>query len=434
MSDSKDRARLPRRTTSDLPIVPGPVLALGACTVAIVSLAALFGWHPVAMSATVGIAAGLVVAVAAGRVRREPRQRQAVNRALENAEARVAGIVDSAMDAIVTVDQEQRIVLYNAAAEKVFGWPRSAVLGQPLDLLLPAQSRAAHGGHIRRFGETGVTSRRMGDQTIVSGLRANGEEFPLEASISQHSEDGKRLFTAILRDVTERVRTEQALKRSQQELRALAAASNSVREQEKSRIARELHDELGQALTALKMDVQWLRERIGPEEGLAAKLEGMQGLLDTTVTATRRISSDLRPLMLDDLGLMPAVDWLVQNFRQRTGISVDLSAPDIEIEEPYATAVFRILQESLTNVARHSRATLVGIVLDREAGGVRLSVRDNGVGFRKDAPRRPDAYGLMGLTERAFLLGGTVDIQSERDRGTSVEVLIPLPEAVKGTA
>ncbi len=205
-----------------------------------------------------------------------------------------------------------------------------------------------------------------------------------------------------------------------------------MREQEKSRIARELHDELAQALTALKMDASWIAERLPPaEKTLAGKLAVMQAMLDGTVAATRRISADLRPLMLDDLGLVPAAEWLVQNFTERTGIHCELAVgvPDLELAEPYASAVFRILQESLTNVARHAQASLVEVALDREDGAVTLMVRDNGRGFSPADPRKPNSFGLMGLRERAYLLGGEVEVASGRGRGTTIEVRIPIRQA-----
>jgi two-component system sensor kinase len=174
--------------------------------------------------------------------------------------ALAAPILDSAMDAIITVDDAQRIVLFNAAAEQVFGVAQGEAIGSALDRFLPARFRAAHAGHMKEFGETGTTSRRMGHQRIVSGLRANGEEFPIDASISQVVERGRRFYTVILRDVSERVRAESELRQSREEIQEMALAANNVREQEKSRIARELHDELGQALTALKIAVVWLKQ------------------------------------------------------------------------------------------------------------------------------------------------------------------------------
>ena len=407
----------------------GPVFALGAFTALLALVAGLFGWHPDEMLVTAASAGAAVVVLAVALVYRHAARSKAADRALQSTEARMGDIIDSAMDAIIAVDESQHIVLYNPAAEKVFLWPREAVLGRPLDMLLPERFRADHRAHIRRFGEAGVTSRRMRRYTVLEGLRSDGREFPIEASISQHSESGKKVFTVILRDVTERVQAENELRRSQQDLRELAAVSQSAREQEKTRIARELHDELAQSLTALKMDLAWTSERLGAKESaLSDKIARMQALLDTTVAATRRISADLRPLMLDDLGLAPAVEWLIESFRERNAIECELIAPveDLDFKEPLASCVFRILQESLTNVARHSGASSVQVTLARSNGEIALTVKDDGRGFSPDAPRKPDSYGLLGLRERAYLVGGKVAIDSAPGRGVRIDVRIPL--------
>ncbi len=340
----------------------------------------------------------------------------------ESAAARLAGLLDSAMDGIVTVDATQRIVMYNQAAERIFGHPADAVRGQSLELLIPSRFRGTHAAQVGRFGQTGVTSRRMGDQTVLHGLRANGEEFPIEASISQLETPEGKLFTVILRDVSERMR-------AQQELAAFAAESAGVREQEKSRIARELHDELAQALTALKMDTISLRGHVQGKAEAQGKLSQMIAMLDNCVASVRRISADLRPLVLDDLGLLPAIEWLVQSFTQRHGVPCELEADeDLELDEPYATAVFRIVQESLVNVAKHAGATRVWVRLAHEGGSLVLSVRDNGRGFRPTDARKPQSLGIAGLRERAHLLRGSVRIVSAPGEGTVVEARIPVGE------
>jgi PAS domain S-box-containing protein len=356
---------------------------------------------------------------------RDISERVRVEEQQSRGEARLRGILDSAMDAVITVDERQHIVLFNGAAEKVFGCPRDEAIGAPLSWLIPERFRAEHGEHMKHFGDTGTTSRRMGGARRITGLRRNGEEFPIEASISQVVEGGARFYTVILRDVTERVRAEEALARSREELNEQAAASHTMLEQEKSRVARELHDELAQALTALKLDVAWLDERADAET--KEKLAKMRGILDNTVAATRRIAADLRPLMLDDLGFLPAAEWLVHSFRERNRIECRLmiEQEDITLDEPYATAVFRILQESLTNIAKHAQAGRVEVSLDQFGGEVRLTVLDDGKGFAPADPRKPHSYGLLGLRERVHLVGGEVKIDSTPGRGTRVAVRIP---------
>jgi PAS domain S-box-containing protein len=414
-----------------LAVVLGPLLALTALTAILAGAAGFLGWYEGEMLTIAAGVCAFMLALCMALLFRSGIERRNTRQMLESVEARMGGIVESAMDAIVAVDDSQSIVLFNAAAENVFGYRRTEVIGHKLDMLIPARFHKAHKQHIERFGATGTTSRRMGEQMVLWGLRASGEEFPIEASIAQHSEGDRRIHTVILRDVTARVQADEALQRSREELRELAAAAHSVREQEKSRIARELHDELAQALTALKIDVNWVRERL-PEADpqVAGKLASMQGLLDSTVAATRRISSDLRPLMLDDLGLVPAAEWLVQNFTQRTGISCELAigSADLDLQDPFATAVYRILQESLTNVARHAAASQVEITIEKDAQSIVLTVTDNGRGFTPGNPRKPGSFGLLGLRERAHLLGGSVHIDSVPGRGTRIEVRIPITE------
>jgi PAS domain S-box-containing protein len=410
-------------------IIFGPLLALGIFTVLLALVAGLFGFYRYEMYAVAVALGSLVMLLAIVLFYYQSGERRASDTALQNAQAQVSDIVDSAMDAIVSVDESQRIVLYNPAAERVFGWPRAAVMGRPLDTLIPARFRAGHHGHIERFGRTGVTSRRMGEPRVLYGLRARGEEFPIEASISQHVEGGRKLFTVILRDVTERVRAEEDLRRSREELRELSAAAHSIREQEQRRMAREIHDELGQSLTALKMDVAWMLGNLSAgSPSLTEKLDTMQAQLDETVAATRRISADLRPLMLDDLGLIPAAEWLAQTFSERSGIpcKLHIRPPDIELAEPHASTLYRILQESLTNVARHAKASEVDVVIEQTDGALTLSVKDDGRGFSQAEARAQKTYGLLGVRERTLLLGGDASVTSEPGRGTTVDVRIPV--------
>lgn len=335
--------------------------------------------------------------------------------------ARLGGLLDSAMDAILSVDAQQTIVLYNRAAERTFGWTAAEAIGAKLDMLLPARFRGEHGAHLGRFGHTGVTSRSMGDGTVLMGVRKNGEEFPLEASISQIDTPEGKLFTAILRDVTDR-------ERARRELATFAAEASGVREQEKSRIARELHDELAQSLTVLKMDTIWLRDNFAADpERAATKIRQMLATLDDSVAATRRIAADLRPLVLDDLGLGPAIEWVVQAFSQRSGVRCELDMDeDLDLPEPYATAFFRIVQESLANVAKHAKASLARVRVVREGKDVLLLIEDDGRGFSTADPRKPQSLGLVGLRERAHLLRGRVQISSEPGRGTRIEARIPV--------
>ena len=361
-----------------------------------------------------------------------------IRSALDDSQARLAAIVNSAMDAIITVDEQQRVVLFNRAAEQVFRCRREEALGSLLDRFLPSRFRAAHRGHIEQFGRTGGTSRRMGDVTALWAIRDDdGEEFPIEASISQATEGSRKYYTVILRDITVRKHYEDDLKERQSELRKLSAQVLEAREEEKTRIARELHDELGQLLTALKMDLGWVRERLaGDDPELAAKTEKMDETLDQTVTSVRRIAADLRPLMLDDLGLPDAAAWLVEDFEKRSGIACEFKmvneAELHEFERNIANTVYRALQESLTNVGRHANAKNAWVLLRIDHGGIQLEIEDNGRGVSVDDLAKSHSLGLKGMRERVFHIGGSLEVTSPPRGGTRVSVRVPLrPQAAE---
>jgi len=338
-------------------------------------------------------------------------------------------MLESAMDAIIGVDQAQRIEIFNPAAERVFGCSAADALGQPLEKFIPERFRHAHREHIERFGRTGVTARRMGDQTTLVGLRADGSEFPIDASISQIELRGRRLYTVILRDVTERVRAQEELQRSHQELHELAAALQTAREQEKARIARELHDELGQGMTALKFDLAWLNQELRDHGPVQDKLRSMGMLLDRVVSETRRISADLRPLMLDDLGFGAAAEWLVAEFRRRSGVACNLVIDPLAdgVMEPGATALFRALQESLTNIAKHAHARNVEVRVACDGGWIEMEVCDDGRGISEADRAKRGSSGLRGLAQRAAMLGGEGNVVSRPEGGTRVLFRVPIP-------
>lgn len=364
-------------------------------------------------------------------LRAEARAAQA-RAALDATEARLAAILDSAMDGIVTVDQAQHVVLFNRAAEEMFRCDRAQVLGRSIELLIPARFRAAHHGHVERFGRTGETSRRMGDQTVLWATRpGDGSEFPIEASISQVEEAGRRYYTVILRDITRRRDYELAAAAREAELRELSARVLEAREEEKTLIGRELHDELGQLLTALKMDVAWVRERLpAGDAALASKVAGLSELLDHTVRSMRRISAELRPLMLDDLGLADAAAWLVEDFAARTGIECRLELPRDgsldALERPVATALYRVLQESLTNIGRHAQARHVWASIATAPDGLRLEVEDDGVGIAEDRLAGTRSLGVKGMRERMRYLGGSLELSRAPRGGTRVAARLPL--------
>lgn len=236
-----------------------------------------------------------------------------------------------------------------------------------------------------------------------------------------------RLVVAV--DVTEKIKNEEEIKRTSDQLRELAGHLNNIREEERTHIAREIHDELGQHLTVLKMDVSWLNKKIGTEasEPVKQKIKDLLEMLDGTVRTVRRIASDLRPSLLDDLGIVAAMEWQLEEFEKRSDIKTiftsDVSTMDLA--EDIKTGLFRIFQESLTNVARHSEAKEVVVNLKQDRDAIMLSVSDNGKGFDKFATTGTKKLGILGMNERALMMGGVFETISEPGKGTTIRVKIP---------
>jgi PAS domain S-box-containing protein len=348
-------------------------------------------------------------------------------RRLEESEKRLNSIIHSAMDAIITIDEQQAIVLFNAAAEKIFKCEAAQAIGSRIERFIPERYRARHREHVVRFGEADVTTRRMGMELVLAGLRSDGEEFPIDASISHVTVGGNRYYTVILRDISERVLAAAELSKSHEELREMYASMHEVREAERTRIARELHDELAQWLTALKMDASWIAKQ-KPEEHskLITRAERMRSVIDNTVAAVRRIAADLRPLDLDELGVVPALENLSNSLSQRTELIVAFKSQTdaVNLREPYATALYRMVQEALTNVARHANATSVAVEIGLVNEMLLVRVQDDGQGFKPDPGRK--SFGVLGIRERARTLGGEARIFSPKEGGTIVEIEIPL--------
>lgn len=347
---------------------------------------------------------------------------------LRQNESRLYGIIQSAMEAVITVDEQQNIVIFNPMAERIFQCSAMEAIGTPLNRFIPERFRGFHERHIENFGKTGVSERQMGPGRPLWGLRANGDEFPVEASISQNHDAQGKLYTVLLRDITDRQQAEQALQASRNELARLSARIQSIREEEKMHIARELHDDLGQRLTALKMDLSMLDVMLPPDaKALRERTAAMHELIAATVSEVRRIAADLRPVMLDDLGLIPALEWLANDFATRYGIKTELRVHDdpTDLDEDTATALFRIVQEALTNVARHAKASLVTIAVSCDARAWHVRVQDNGRGAGTDQLSKPKSFGLIGIRERARMLGGEMHVYSVPGEGFRLEIILP---------
>jgi PAS domain S-box-containing protein len=476
--------------------------------------------------------------------------------ALAASEAQLRGIFETATVAIITADETQTIVNANPAAAAAFRYSVDSLIGAPLERLIPGRFRQAHQRDMRSFGDNENTSRHMGRLRGVMGLRADGTEFPIDAAISHLEVDGRRLYTAILRDTTERYQAEAAVRESEASLRRvlvtlpeavlvntgerisfvneaaqqlfgagaaallgraplelihpdsfalvnarfaalrggtpvaplteikilradsatrivesaatlvenrgeasivmimrdvteladarralanshadlqrLVAAQDRVQEDERKRIARELHDDLQQTLAAIRIDLVAIGQRLASSpQSVLPLLTETGDLAAAAIDSTRRIINDLRPQMLEDLGLVPALEALVAQFSRRTGIDCRLDAPDDNGQHPLlsptvATCLYRVAQEALGNVARHAQASRVRLRFESAAtGGVMLRIGDNGKGMLTGQQRKPESFGLLGMHERVRALGASLRVASQPGSGTTIEVIVP---------
>jgi PAS domain S-box-containing protein len=487
--------------------------------------------------------------------------------ALRRSRARLRGVFESASDAILIADAARTIVTANPAAGRMLGYAPEAMIGAPLERFIPARFREAHRQYVPSFGASSVSTRAMGTTRDVKGLRADGSEFPIEVSISHVNVDGAPLYTAILRDITDRLRIESELRAgkatleaaltsmstalfitdaegrllnfnqafatfhrfadrglcpttldeypsilamwtadgepappdrwpvgramrgesathaeywhrrkdtgegwvgsysfapirsaegevigtvvtarditeqrnaqaelesSHAALRRLIAAQDRIQEEERKRIARDLHDDLQQTLAGLRIELSQFGERLAADPASVLTLVSeVDHLAQAAVISTRRIVNDLRPQMLEDLGVASALQVMGAQFSERTGIACRVDAPDAVgaalMDLPaVATGLYRIAQEALNNVVKHARATRVEIRLDREHHGlIVLRVSDNGIGIRRRRRPQPESVGLLGMAERVRALGGQLRIEGQADGGTVVEVLLP---------
>jgi PAS domain S-box-containing protein len=475
----------------------------------------------------------------------------------QQAEARFRGLLQSAPDAIVITDRRGRIVLANAQTEALFGYPPEALVGKPVERLLPERYARAHRAHRASYVRE-PHPRPMGPGLALFGRHRDGREFPVEITLSPLADPDGLLVTSIIRDISERQaaearvrqseqrlaeaqaiaglgswhwdvranivtwsdelyriygrdsqtfaatfegfleavhpddlevartvitnalaarqpfefdhrivrpdgtvralhargevtldeagtvvtmtgigqdvtehrRIEAELRQSREQLRQLSGRLEAMREEERTRISREIHDELGGALTGLKMDLARLNKQADTltPEAVRARAQEITALVDATVKTVRRIATDLRPGILDDFGLAAAIEWQLQEFEQRAGIECVFlgEAEDLALAPEAATALFRVLQETLTNVARHAEARNVEVRLEPTPAGLVLEVQDDGRGIAPHEVEGSRSLGLLGMRERVRLLAGRLEIEGQPGRGTRVRVTVPL--------
>ena len=348
---------------------------------------------------------------------------------LQELDALKSSILDAIPQAVVGL-KSRRIIFANDAVEDVFGWRPDELIGKSVNLFYRNEKESREIAqyfyttleHQRNFVNE-FCCRRKDGRDILCRMRASRIGCTLK----------EQQIVITYDDVTEQRRAEGELAKSREQLRNLSIYLQSVREEESARITREIHDELGQSLSALQMDLSWLSSSMPKEDALiSGKVQRMRRLVDTTIDSVHRISMELRPILLDDLGLTAAMEWQLQDFQSRTGMHCEasLDCNESAIKKDLATCLFRIFQETLTNVARHADASRVLVNLNSKGRNLCLKVSDNGRGITPEEINDVKSFGIIGIRERARLWNGMVRIKGLRRKGTTVEVRIPMDSAI----
>jgi two-component system, NarL family, sensor histidine kinase UhpB len=337
-------------------------------------------------------------------------------------------IFETAADGMRIVGKDFRVLKANDTFARLVGIPKDEIIGKRCDEVFR--------GDRCDTAECPLTRVLDGDLCVeydADKVRPDGTAVPCIVSATPFRRPDGEIVGIVedFRDISQRKQTESELRETGRRLRELAAHLQSIREQERSRIARELHDELGQALTALGLEVRLLNSRLPAEDReLREKTRSMTELISETADSVRRICSELRPALLDDLGLSAAIEWQGEEFTRRTGIACDIeSTPaDIRLPEELSVAIFRVFQETLTNIVRHAQASAVEVRLGLAPGEFRMLVSDDGVGMEATGERKGNSFGLLGVRERVRAFGGDVKLSKGKKGGTRLEVVIPTTE------
>lgn len=359
-------------------------------------------------------------------------QQKEAEEALRRAEERYRNIFESAVEGIFQTTTDGRYLAVNPALARVYGF------ASPQEMIAAVTDIAR---------QVYVDPKRRDE--FIRLMQKEEEVFGFESQIRRKdgsviwiSENVRAVrdasgvitgYEGMVENITKRKEAEEQLQQSLDQLRTLSGRLEVVREEERARIARELHDELGVWLTGLKIDLSRVNVMVGEGEGsklrrkVSKKVQAMIEQVDGTITAVQRIVSELRPAVLDDLGLVAALEWQCEDFQRLSGIACTCTATaeDIAIEPERATTVFRICQEAFTNVARHAHATAVRVTLEERDGSLLLSVSDNGEGIPDHKIMDPQSFGLLGMKERAALLGGEVTITGSPEKGTTITMRLP---------
>lgn len=351
--------------------------------------------------------------------------------ALHEVQSQLEGTLNAIPDLLFECDNEHRIVSFRAKRSELLALPPGDFIRRRFGEVMPKDAADICEASLEQARKHGYSGG------LQYPLKIDGtvKWFELSVAFNSQSASTTNVFIVLVRDVTERRQAREALQQSRDELRALANRLQNGREAQRAHLAREIHDVLAQELTRLKIDISWMKRRLQTpvndvvRENLLARAGQAMELVDSSITTVQRIATELRPVILDSLGLFAAVEWQVEDFAQRTGLSCTAEVPqnDSPPSREVAIVLFRILQESLTNIARHAHATRVQVNLKREYGEWVLTVIDDGVGITQANIDAPQSLGLLGMGERALAIGGVVQFDGNPGQGTTIVARIPEP-------
>jgi PAS domain S-box-containing protein len=328
---------------------------------------------------------------------------------------------NSPMPMMLFLRSDYSIKAVNNAAVNHYGYSREEFLQMTAKDIRPDEDK-------KKFIIAVATEMTDGySRNVWRHLKKNGELIDVEIHSHDHKFEDKPARLAVINDITEKLKIEKRLKETLEETRRLASNLQNIREEERASISRDIHDQLGQMLTALRLDLSHIKSKLNPEEKqIIEKITASVQTTNEIIATVRKISSNLRPALLDDMGLGAALEWQAREFRRTTGIpchfTEDGSFKGIDIS--VATALFRLYQEALTNISRHANATRVQSFLKRKKNSIELHISDNGTGFDIKAARAKKTLGLVGMKERILMINGIFDMKSGPDTGTSISVIV----------
>ena len=343
----------------------------------------------------------------------------------------LAGFARSADRGVLIVASDHRIVLVNSAAGQIFRRGTTELLGMAIEALLPDRSRRSSMEQLGRFAAMRVAGRRLRVKLDLKGRRASGDEFYLGVSLSRLAVKGEVFLVVIAQELT----SQQAQPSPSFRLRKMAGSSQQANESERRHFSRALYDDIGQRLSIMKIDLDWCQGQPA-EIPLSRRLQQIQSVLDDIIRNTKNIASGLRPPLLDDFGLLAAIEWLGSQFQKRTSIPCNLRCSEISVSvnEIVDSAIFRIVEEALANIELHANARNVDISLWRTAHDIHVIVADDGIGLHESWRTKPGSLGLMAMDERIGILGGRVHIKNLDPSGVAIMASLPIDSSTRPIA